>query len=89
MPEQFAFDESWRQSRTVDRDKRPTDSRAALMDEPGQQFLARAGFTKQQNRRVERRNQLGLSNGVQELRSGPDDLSDDASRAMIPNDWKR
>src|SRR5579864_7105586 len=52
VPEEFGFEQRIRQPGAIQRDERRIRTRAALMDEPGRDFLAHAGFARDQDLRI-------------------------------------
>ena len=55
MAEEFAFDKVLRERPAVDRHERTTGPAAALVDCPGHEFLACAGLSPHEHRRLARR----------------------------------
>ena len=60
VSEQFAFEKPGGDGGTVHLDEGPLATRAEIMDGARDQFLAGAGFTQNENRRIRRRHGLQL-----------------------------
>src|SRR5262249_6790199 len=73
--EQLALDQRRRQRAAVDHDKPPVTPRAAVMDGSGDEFLAGAGFAKQQNADVSRGHLLDAMEYLFQCRAAADDTA--------------
>src|SRR4030095_16920315 len=74
VPEQFALEEPGRNSGTVHFHECPLAARAQIVDGAGNQFLAGAGLTENENRRIRRRHRLYLFQDFFQGRTFTDDL---------------
>ncbi len=75
MAEEFAFHQLGRDRAAVDRHERTGSAGAALMDEAGDDFLAGAGFAKDEHRRLGAGKFFGLGAELDEGRRGADQLA--------------
>ena len=60
MAEEFGLEQGFGQRGAVDRDERRAAARAALVNEPGDDFFADAAFTRDQDFRVAARGVINL-----------------------------
>ena len=74
VPEKFAFEEPGRNSGAVHFHERPLVTRAEIVDGARDQFLAGAGFTENENRRIRRRHRLQLFQDFFQGKTFTDDL---------------
>ena len=65
MPEQFRFDQGFRQGGAVHRHQRPVPARAQAVQALGDQFLTRPPFANHQHRPVQRRGTAGTLYSVE------------------------
>jgi hypothetical protein len=84
MTEQFAFQKIEGNSRAIQLDKRTSASRACIVDGMGNQLLAGAGLTLNQNRGVSGRNTFHLSKHGFKRRAVPDNLLECALGLVPP-----
>jgi hypothetical protein len=83
VAEELGFDERGREGGTVDRDEGAVATPAPTMERVGEQSLAGAGLTEEQDGRVRRRDLLDPSEDLAEPRARPDDLVEPARLANL------
>src|SRR5690349_25114557 len=83
MPKELAFEQCLGQSRAINCDKRSIGAGTRAMDTTGDQFLARASLTLDQNRYWRESRSLHKPKDLDHGRAHPDDLSEAVSTRQV------